>query len=328
LVGSGNPPYTSEQGESVALSADGNTAVIGAVGFAGAVWAFTRNAGIWKQQGPSLQHASPVYSIDLGNSVSVSADGNNVIAGEYQDYFGVGALWMLTRSDTYWTSSGPEFTVPSGGGTGELGLSTCLSADGNTVIAGGFCYSSTELGAWVFMNNSSLPLNLLSFTGYTSNNINHLQWTTAVEVGTKDFSVERSTNGNNFTSIAIVNAKGAGSGIYNYYDPISDSRMVYYRLKMIDIDGNFTYSFVIHFTNQSNNHQISIYPDPVKDKTTLQINDNTLLGTTTKLMDASGRIGQTFTINNIFQIVDMSLLPQGLYFLQTANGNTQTIMKE
>src|SRR5262249_23166712 len=58
LVGSGTVgPAPAMQGTSVALSADGNTAIVGGVGdngFIGAAWVFTRSGGVWTQEGPKL----------------------------------------------------------------------------------------------------------------------------------------------------------------------------------------------------------------------------------------------------------------------------------
>jgi hypothetical protein len=74
------------QGASVALSADGNTAIIGAPGDnenLGAAWVFTRSSGTWTQQGPKLvgTSASLYRSYSQGASVALSADGNTAIVG-------------------------------------------------------------------------------------------------------------------------------------------------------------------------------------------------------------------------------------------------------
>src|SRR5258706_15466439 len=68
-----------QQGESVALSSDGNTAIVG--GFtdntnAGAVWVFTRSGGVWTQQGAKLVGGGAVGSAIQGASVALSSDGN------------------------------------------------------------------------------------------------------------------------------------------------------------------------------------------------------------------------------------------------------------
>jgi hypothetical protein len=82
LVGSGpgEPPLPLGQGMSVALSADGNTAIIGGWGSEGA-WVFTRNGGVWTQQGKKLIGTGAAGNARHGMSVALSADGNTAIVG-------------------------------------------------------------------------------------------------------------------------------------------------------------------------------------------------------------------------------------------------------
>jgi len=84
------------QGFSVALSSDGNTAIIGGYGDnyqAGAAWVYTRSGGVWTQQGSKLVSTSAFQ----GASVALSSDGNTAIVGAFEDS-PVGAAWLYTRS--------------------------------------------------------------------------------------------------------------------------------------------------------------------------------------------------------------------------------------
>src|SRR6185437_3937050 len=82
----------------------------------------------------------------------------------------------------------------------------------------------------------TLPLHLLSFTCATQAGYNQLQWKTADEVNTKVFKLEKSSDGHNFTSVTAIQAAGVSAHTYRY-DDASSNGTVYYRLKMIDIDG-------------------------------------------------------------------------------------------
>src|SRR2546421_310461 len=78
LVGSG-AVGSAQQGHSVALSADGNTAIVGGNadnGNAGAAWVFTRSGGVWSQQGAKLVGTGAVGAANQGISVALSGDGN------------------------------------------------------------------------------------------------------------------------------------------------------------------------------------------------------------------------------------------------------------
>ena len=184
-------------------------------------------------------------------------------------------------------------------------------------------------GFYVHTNPGSvvLPLHLLSFSGTKQTNSNLLQWQTSNEINTQQFIIERSTDGRNFNSIGTLPAKGIDNARYGFTDtnPFTDN--IYYRLKMVDNDGKFTYSNIIRLTNQTIS-QLAVYPNPVKDFITVQANDRNVIGTTAKIIDMSGKTIKTFLISNNFEIVDMSGLSAGLYLLQTANGNTQKLIKK
>ena len=104
LVGSGSGQ--SNQGISVALSADGNTAIVGGLtdsGIVGAAWVFTRSGGVWTQQGPKLVASDAVGpQAQQGSAVALSADGNTAIVGGRGDSNFVGAAWVYTRSGGVW----------------------------------------------------------------------------------------------------------------------------------------------------------------------------------------------------------------------------------
>ena len=105
LVGTGGVGG-SNQGSSVAISSDGNTAIWGGVydsSGTGAAWVFTRSGGVWTQQGPKLVGSgsvgSPVYQ---GKSVAISSDGNTAVVGGYGDNGYTGAVWVFIRSGGVW----------------------------------------------------------------------------------------------------------------------------------------------------------------------------------------------------------------------------------
>ena len=83
LVGTG-AVGDADQGFSVAVSADGNTAIVGGPkdnAAAGAAWVFTRSGGVWSQQGSKLVGTGAVGAAAQGCSVALSADGNTAIVG-------------------------------------------------------------------------------------------------------------------------------------------------------------------------------------------------------------------------------------------------------
>jgi hypothetical protein len=152
LVGTG-AVGSSLQGRSIALSADGNTALVGGVadnGYVGAAWVYTRTNGVWEQQGSKLVGTGAVGTSYQGVSVALSADGNTAIVGGYVDNGGVGAAWVYTRRKGAWAQQGPKLVGTGAGGGAEQGYSVDLSADGNTAIVGAPTDSGHGGAAWVF----------------------------------------------------------------------------------------------------------------------------------------------------------------------------------
>src|SRR5271169_2265742 len=95
LVGSG-VSGPAQQGFSVSISSDGNTAIVGGPydnNNKGAAWVYTRIGGVWAEQGSKLVGTGAVGNALQGYRVSISGDGNTAIVGGPFDNSNVGAVW-------------------------------------------------------------------------------------------------------------------------------------------------------------------------------------------------------------------------------------------
>jgi hypothetical protein len=147
------------QGAPVALSADGNTAIVGGFGdnrYAGAAWIWTRSGGVWSQQSNKLVGSGAVGAAGQGYSVSLSADGNTAMVGGSEDNSYVGAAWVWTRSGGVWTQQGNKLVGLGAVGAAFQGRSVSLSADGNTAIVGGFGDNNFAGAAWVWTRSGGV----------------------------------------------------------------------------------------------------------------------------------------------------------------------------
>ncbi|GAB2689471.1 hypothetical protein GCM10011495_31210 [Hymenobacter frigidus] len=158
LVGTGASSYV-DQGQSVALSADGNTLAVGGTldnSNTGATWVFTRSGTGWSQQGPKLVGTGAVGKANQGYSVALSTDGNTLAVSGLNDNNYTGATWVFTRSGTSWGQQGPKLV-----GTGVVGsrpyqgYSVVLSADGNTLAVGGPSDNNYTGATWVFVRSGT-----------------------------------------------------------------------------------------------------------------------------------------------------------------------------
>jgi FG-GAP repeat len=141
LVGTG-APGDANQGTSVALSADGNTAIIGGPAdnaTTGAAWVFTRTNGVWSQQGAKLVATDAIGLAQQGQSVSLSADGNTAIVGGPGDNSNVGAAWIFTRSSGVWSQTSKVLCFCS-----DLNA-VALSGDASTALIGNIVFVNRKL---------------------------------------------------------------------------------------------------------------------------------------------------------------------------------------
>jgi trimeric autotransporter adhesin len=112
-------------GESVAMSSDGNTALIGGWddnGGVGAAWVFTRSGSTWTQQDSKLTGSSESGKGHFGQSVALSGDGNIALIGGGYDNGGVGAAWVFTRSGSTLTQQEHKLTASDESVEGYFGF--------------------------------------------------------------------------------------------------------------------------------------------------------------------------------------------------------------
>lgn len=118
--------------------------------------------------------------------------------------------------------------------------------------------------------NQILPLSLTTFKAFKNNADILLTWNTQNEQNVSRYIVERSNDGSIFTEIGTVNARNQLNDSYNYPDMISQLAVrptgyLYYRLRMIDVNGNYKYSPIARISLAGNN-AITIGPNPFTDQ--------------------------------------------------------------
>ena len=130
-------------GQSVSISGDGNTAIVGAyledTGAlnAGAAYIFTRSGSTWTEQ-QKIQASDKEVSDQFGFSVSISSDGNTAIVGAFSEDTGgadAGAAYIFTRSGSTWTEQ-QKIQASDKETSDSFGYSVSISSDGNTAIVG------------------------------------------------------------------------------------------------------------------------------------------------------------------------------------------------
>jgi hypothetical protein len=115
---------------------------------------------------------------------------------------------------------------------------------------------------------STLPVRLISFTGNYRDQSTNLNWETENQENFDHFEIERGTNGAQFTAIGSKAALAGNTSRlgYSYSDDLGNvnGSVFYYRLKIVDKDGQFKYSNVIMIRKESKSiNGVAINPNPV-----------------------------------------------------------------
>src|SRR5688572_837305 len=197
----------------------------------------------------------------------------------------------------------------------------------------------TSFSSFYFASsNFTLPLDLLTFTGHLqTNNSVLLNWKTENEINTSHFVIERSTDGNRFSSLGNVTANGrnntGGSFSYSFTDNDAinqSSQRLYYRLKMLDINGSYEYSNIVTVSLPLITGKMAISPNPVVNEVKVMLASADKGKIEWKMIDNVGRTilkgtEQVNTGANNFTI-NMNRLPSGTYYLTvTGAGNDQRV---
>jgi hypothetical protein len=173
-----------------------------------------------------------------------------------------------------------------------------------------------------------LPLGLISFIAIPKTGFNLLKWQTENEVNTTSFDIEYSENGINFIKAGNVAANNIG-GNYSFKHVINlQDAILFYRLKIIDNDGSFTFSNVVQINNNLNNDDLKLTPNPTNGFVTLTGIQTNLINTQLQLLNMDGQKIKQLLINNNQFLVDLSIYPKGVYLLKLTNGKVFKIIKQ
>jgi hypothetical protein len=176
-----------------------------------------------------------------------------------------------------------------------------------------------------------LPVRLVSFVGKNTEKGNQLTWKTSSEVNFSHFEVERSVNAKAFDKIGKV--EGNKGEKYDFVDNssiITHNSSLYYRLKMVDLDGSSAYSKIIALNTENSENTIGqIYPNPSYGEAKVRVNAIEAGDWTVKSFDISGKLTSKETIKLLKGVneVELKKLGNGMNYIQISDGKTTEVRK-
>lgn len=204
-----------------------------------------------------------------------------------------------------------------GTGAGQFTIDT----NSNTITI----YGLTSFSYFTLGNSDSpLPVELSSFTHTLNNKDVELNWVTAFEINNAGFEVQRKKESGDFTKIAFVAGKGNSGTLnsYNFSDRFLESGKYYYRLKQIDLNGNYKYYDLNTFVEIGTPAKYNLsqnYPNPFNPVTNIRFDLPKDDFVTIKVYDIVGKEAAVL-LNNFRQAgshlvsFDASKLSSGIYF--------------
>lgn len=182
----------------------------------------------------------------------------------------------------------------------------------------------------------TLPVSLLSFSGYKDGIRNQLRWVTSSEINNRGFQVERSSDGQSYQSIGFVNSLAIGGNSqtplkYSFSDAQPTGVKQYYRLKQTDIDGRNTLSNILLIQGEKPTafEIASVFPNPTRGQITMLLSAPTNETVNIRVMDLAGRILETRQVNvltgNNSIPFDLSKQAKGQYLIQVGEKTVRVV---
>ena len=177
---------------------------------------------------------------------------------------------------------------------------------------------------------SILPVKFIGFTVTPRDADVLVQWSTSQEINASMYEVERSLNGNNWTTIAYVAAAGNSSDVnsYSFSDKTLSGNVAYYRIKEIDFDGQTTLTSVKSIKTDSNSSASEIKIASVQNKVLLQFPQQIKGNMTVRFISISGQVLDKQVINNPVGQVVLNSRFTGNYIISVSNGQNINTAKQ
>jgi hypothetical protein len=220
----------------------------------------------------------------------------------------------------------------NGGGSAsqKLRLNGSAIFKGNDDPVSGPQIASAASNGFVMVTPAPLPVKFLGFTLTLKNSDVLVQWSTSEEINANMYYVERSTDGANWNTIAYVAALGNSSTVANYSftDKNILAKVVYYRIKEVDIDGKSTVTTIKSIKSDITSLASNVVITGVNKKLLLQFPKEVKGQVTVRFVSQNGQVMDQQTINNPMGQIVLNSKLTGNYIISLSNGQDVNTAKQ
>ena len=174
--------------------------------------------------------------------------------------------------------------------------------------------------ASISIQEGVLPVTLTNFSAQIINKKTLIKWNVENEINFSDYEIEQSSNGVDFVKLAVV--KPSNQSAYSYEYENTNHQKQYFRLKLIDNNGKFSYSNIV-VINANSTSAITVYPNPAKDFITVNTNEihpNSYF----IISNVDGKGMNKISAKNSATTISTVKFSNGLYYIKLIENN-QTI---
>ncbi|MBL7702902.1 MAG: T9SS type A sorting domain-containing protein [Ferruginibacter sp.] len=287
---------------------------------------FDRN----NRQNPPIDHISDVEYWEITSNNQFGTNDDAMLSLSWRGYSRVSANATVRDSllvAQYIDNSGFRWEVPglwaTGRAIGPDSLSGFVTSNSPT---NNYNFAERLFTLGTFSQFNSLPVKLLYFTAIADGNRVRLNWEAANEQETVKYEIERSLNASSYGRIGTVLSRQLSQSAYVDFDNSPASGWNYYRLKIFDKSGAFTYSPVRPVKFEKGMEYVKVFPVPATDVLNVLLPSSYVNKVTLLLYSMDGKFISNLkpAVNNVQ--LNVKPLPGGTYVIKImkADGQSET----
>ena len=281
---------------------------------------------------PPVDHVSQVEYWEITSNNQASTDDDAKLSLSWRGYSKVSNTFSIrdsllvaqyiNRPGFTWDAPGsPSWVTGNTNGADSLfGYVTSNAATNQ------YNFAERRFTLGTYSRYNALPVTLLYFTAIADDNKVRLNWEAANEQETVKYEVQKSLNGTHFSYLTTVNSRQMSQSAYTDFDYTPAMDWNYYRLKIMDKSGSFTYSPVRPVKFEKGLEQVKIFPVPAKTVLNIQLPTSYINQTTLQVIAVDGKFIASLKPAANMVILNVQPLAAGTYFIKIIKpgGNKET----
>ncbi|HYV92426.1 MAG TPA: T9SS type A sorting domain-containing protein, partial [Chitinophagales bacterium] len=311
----------SEGGTGIAVNSAGEAYVTGV-----ALPEFPTSAGALQSNHATGGGDLDFFVVQLNSAASAYGCGGSTYIGGNDNDYGTMMYDYASPKISLRDHNGVNDTVSVSGTSHSTNFPTTSGSYGPTKLNG---ISDQPVFFKLTCVSSVLPVELIVFTGEVLDSKVKLTWQTASEFNNDFFTIEKSADGKTFLEMNQIDGAGTTTSPHDYFywDENPYSGISYYRLKLTDFDGSFTYSNVVAVEVQSSNSFATTFYNSNENVIEIIFSGNEITVATIHLVSLAGKILKEEKFSSLERKISVKNLPAGIYLLEISSEGKKMVMK-